>query len=72
MLATERNRQLPLQPVADVMQYDLTVAEQVISPDGYLANCTTVNGQFPGPTIEADWGDTIREYPLVNRHLISN
>jgi FtsP/CotA-like multicopper oxidase with cupredoxin domain len=39
----------------------LTISNVVMAPDGYLTNMTVVNGQFPGPTIEADWGDTIRE-----------
>jgi hypothetical protein len=48
----------------DRVQYDLFVSEQVISPDGYLTNCTTINGQYPGPAIEADWGDTISRPPV--------
>lgn len=27
-------------------------------------------GQFPGPTIEADWGDTIRKLDLMSRSHI--
>ena len=41
-------------------QYDFTISEHTIAPDGYLTNVTIINGQFPGPTIEANWGDTIR------------
>jgi len=44
----------------DKVQYDLTLEEKVISPDGYKMNGTVVNGQYPGPLIEANWGDTIR------------
>ncbi|KAJ5448536.1 Multicopper oxidase type 2 [Penicillium cf. griseofulvum] len=40
--------------------YELTVSNQVISPDGYLTDGMVVNGQYPGPTIEANWGDTLR------------
>lgn len=47
-------------------QYDFTVSEAVMAPDGYLTNMTVVNGQFPGPTVEADWGDTVRKLPRQN------
>ncbi|KAI4158274.1 MAG: hypothetical protein LQ342_007609 [Letrouitia transgressa] len=40
--------------------YDFTVARGKISPDGVEKNVILVNGQFPGPTIEANWGDTIQ------------
>lgn len=40
--------------------YDFTVAYQKIAPDGVVKNGLTVNGQFPGPLIEANWGDTIQ------------
>ncbi|CAG8417179.1 unnamed protein product [Penicillium salamii] len=30
-----------------------------MSPDGYERSGIFVNGQFPGPAIEANWGDTI-------------
>ena len=39
--------------------YDLHVAYQTIAPDGVTRNGLTVNGQFPGPLIEANWGDWI-------------
>jgi hypothetical protein len=35
--------------------YDLHVAYQTIAPDGVTRNGLTVNGQFPGPLIEANW-----------------
>ena len=41
-----------------------------MAPDGYLTNMTVVNGQFPGPTIEADWGDTIREDPPFRAPMV--
>jgi FtsP/CotA-like multicopper oxidase with cupredoxin domain len=37
--------------------YDFTITEQNIAPDGYQRQGMVVNGQFPGPTIEANWGD---------------
>ena len=42
------------------MQYNLEVTEMTLSPDGYARQMTVFNGQFPGPTIYADWGDTIQ------------
>ncbi|KAF7585482.1 hypothetical protein BBP40_010820 [Aspergillus hancockii] len=36
------------------------LVERTISPDGYERLGTVFNGQYPGPTIEADWGDTLR------------
>ncbi|KAF2686030.1 multicopper oxidase [Lentithecium fluviatile CBS 122367] len=39
--------------------YDLHVAYQTIAPDGVTRNGLTINGQFPGPLVEANWGDWI-------------
>lgn len=39
--------------------YDLHVAYQTIAPDGVERNGLTINGQFPGPLVEANWGDWI-------------
>ncbi|KAH1327804.1 hypothetical protein KXV70_009033 [Aspergillus fumigatus] len=47
-------------PPGKLVEYNLTVSQQVIAPDGYEKLGMVANGQFPGPTIEADWGDTIR------------
>ncbi len=43
-----------------VRSYDFTISRGSLSPDGYKKDMILVNGQFPGPTIEANWGDTIR------------
>ncbi|KXX76656.1 Laccase-2 [Madurella mycetomatis] len=42
-----------------VRHYDFTVSRAVIAPDGYQRDVLLVNGAFPGPLIEANWGDTI-------------
>ncbi|KAK3310996.1 multicopper like protein [Chaetomium strumarium] len=47
-----------------VRRYDFTVSRGVIAPDGYQRDVLLVNGAFPGPLIEANWGDTI----VVNVH----
>ncbi|KAG8526155.1 uncharacterized protein KY384_000148 [Bacidia gigantensis] len=49
--------------------YDFTIARGNIAPDGVNTSVLLINGQFPGPTIEANWGDMI----TVNVHnQISN
>ncbi|KAI1337137.1 multicopper oxidase [Xylariaceae sp. FL0016] len=44
--------------------YDFNISRGVIAPDGYEKEVILVNGQFPGPLIEANWGDWIE----VNVH----
>ncbi|WFD28766.1 L-ascorbate oxidase [Malassezia nana] len=39
--------------------FDLTVERKMVAPDGVPRLMYTINGQFPGPTIEATEGDTI-------------
>jgi len=39
--------------------YDFTVSRQTIAPDGVEKPSLLVNGAFPGPLIEANWGDWI-------------
>ncbi|KAI9814061.1 MAG: hypothetical protein M1827_003525 [Pycnora praestabilis] len=43
-----------------IRTYDFTLSRGTIAPDGYEKSALLVNGQFPGPTIEANWGDTIQ------------
>lgn len=40
--------------------YDFTVSRGVIAPDGYQKSVILINGAFPGPQIEANWGDMIQ------------
>ncbi|KAK5018405.1 Cupredoxin [Cryomyces antarcticus] len=40
--------------------YDFTISHAVIKPDGVEKNGVVINGAFPGPTIEANWGDWIQ------------
>lgn len=42
-----------------VRRYQFTVARHTLAPDGVEKAMILVNGQYPGPTIEANWGDTI-------------
>ncbi|KAI4169291.1 MAG: hypothetical protein LQ343_005789 [Gyalolechia ehrenbergii] len=41
-----------------IRSYDFTIARGYIAPDGVNKSVMLINGQFPGPTIEANWGDT--------------
>jgi FtsP/CotA-like multicopper oxidase with cupredoxin domain len=42
-----------------VRKYTFDVSRKVLAPDGFERNMIVVNGQYPGPTIYANWGDTI-------------
>ncbi|KAF2716845.1 multicopper oxidase [Polychaeton citri CBS 116435] len=43
----------------NVVEYHLTITNETIAPDGVERLGLLINGQFPGPAIEANWGDTI-------------
>jgi FtsP/CotA-like multicopper oxidase with cupredoxin domain len=41
--------------------YDLRITNATCNPDGHGEKwCQLINGQYPGPTIRANWGDTVR------------
>lgn len=40
--------------------YNLEATNVRLSPDGFERDMMVFNGQYPGPTITADWGDTIQ------------
>ena len=40
-------------------QYHWEITNQTLAPDGFERVVLAVNGQFPGPLVEANWGDTI-------------
>ncbi|GMK56192.1 hypothetical protein CspeluHIS016_0300320 [Cutaneotrichosporon spelunceum] len=48
-------------------EYTMDVEYRAGSPDGFLRRMTVINGQFPGPIIEAVEGDTMVIH--VNNHL---
>ncbi|EXJ83398.1 hypothetical protein A1O1_07020 [Capronia coronata CBS 617.96] len=53
-------------PVTGVVRkYNFVIERAVMAPDGVERDVIVINGQFPGPTIEANWGDTI-EVTVVN------
>ncbi|KAF2664586.1 putative multicopper oxidase, type 1 [Microthyrium microscopicum] len=43
-----------------VRAYNWEVTNTPCSPDGNSRVCSLINGQYPGPTVFADWGDTIQ------------
>lgn len=45
--------------------YTFTISQGTIAPDGVEKQALLINGQFPGPLIEANWGDWI-EVTLTN------
>ncbi|KAK1853127.1 laccase-1 precursor [Colletotrichum chrysophilum] len=42
-----------------VRKYEWTVERTWAAPDGFEQELLLVNGQFPGPQIEANWGDIV-------------
>ncbi|KAI1167575.1 multicopper oxidase [Nemania serpens] len=53
-----------------VREYWFELVNSTLTPDGVPRMALTVNGSIPGPTIEADWGDTIVVH--VNNGLANN
>ena len=49
--------------------YQFVVSRAQLAPDGYQKNLILINGQFPGPLIQANWGDYI-EGMNTRRHAI--
>lgn len=43
-----------------IRPYHFTIRRGFISPDGVNRSVVLVNDQFPGPLIEANWGDKIQ------------
>lgn len=43
-----------------VVQYTLEVTNTTMALDGFSRVVYSINGQYPGPTIRANWGDTLQ------------
>ena len=43
----------------ETRHYQFVVSRAVLAPDGYQKNLILINGQYPGPLIQANWGDYI-------------
>lgn len=47
-------------PVTNVTRsFHFVIERGQLAPDGVTKNMILINGSFPGPLIEANWGDTI-------------
>jgi FtsP/CotA-like multicopper oxidase with cupredoxin domain len=46
--------------------YNFDITEGLMMADGVNKTGLYINGQFPGPTIEANWGDTIQVIFVFN------
>ncbi|KAI6370778.1 hypothetical protein MCOR31_004434 [Pyricularia oryzae] len=55
---TNPYRQAPT--TGSIRSYDWTISRGTIAPDGYEVPALLINGQYPGPMIEANWGDTVQ------------
>jgi iron transport multicopper oxidase len=44
---------------ADAKSYTLNIANAYISPDGFYRSASLANGQFPGPLLSANKGDSM-------------
>lgn len=53
-----------------VVSYELTITNTTLAPDGFSRPVFAINGQYPGPTIYANWGDTVKI--TVNNKLEHN
>lgn len=49
-----------------VREYFFDIMEEMAAPDGVERLVMSINGSVPGPTIFADWGDTIGETHRVH------
>jgi hypothetical protein len=55
-------------------KYDFAISRGTANPDGFQKDVIAINGQTPGPLIEANWGDWIEGIycPQVIRYLKSS
>ena len=49
--------------------YNFVITRQTIAPDGVERSVMLVNGEFPGPTLEANWGD---EFSVTVTNLLED
>ncbi|PTU17965.1 hypothetical protein P175DRAFT_0444000 [Aspergillus ochraceoroseus IBT 24754] len=55
-----------------IREYWLEVDDVIVAPDGYPRRAMAINGSIPGPTIYADWGDTVVVHVTNNLHESKN
>ncbi|KAK1980438.1 multicopper oxidase [Colletotrichum cereale] len=52
-------------------EYWLELTDVTVAPDGVPRSAMAVNGSIPGPTLFADWGDTVKVH-VINSLTTSN
>lgn len=57
-VSTDFDNQFPT--TGRTVTYDWTISNITMAPDGFSRQVLAVNGQFPGPVMEANWGDNVR------------
>jgi hypothetical protein len=53
------NSYLNTPKTCNVVTYEFDITQTTLAPDGVERLVMVVNGQMPGPTINASWGDTV-------------
>lgn len=56
-IATDFDNKTP--PNGRERVFDLEITNTTMAPDGFERLVMAINGQYPGPTLEANWGDTM-------------
>ncbi|KAK8122203.1 Laccase-2 [Apiospora sp. TS-2023a] len=51
--------------------YEFNITRDVIAPDGYQKSVLLVNGQFPGPLVEANWDWWHKDYKSVIEDIMA-
>ncbi|KAI0011981.1 multicopper oxidase-domain-containing protein [Xylariaceae sp. FL0662B] len=59
MTAKDHNPYTEAPDTGITRHYEFNISRGVIAPDGYQKKVILVNDQFPGPLVEANWGDYI-------------
>lgn len=57
-VATDSDDKWP--ETGNTVTYNLEVTQKTLSPDGVARPMIVFNGQYPGPAIVANWGDTVQ------------
>ena len=57
-IATNYDKSWPT--TGKVVSYNLEITNTTVAPDGTPREVFVINGQFPGPVITANWGDTLQ------------
>lgn len=51
-------------------EYTFNIDDVTVAPDGFSRPAMAINGQIPGPTVYADWGDEVVIH--VNNHMTTS